>query len=91
MTCCILVPWQRSQHGTHSARGLCGPLNQLAAALAIQLLQDLVLERVQTSRWVHLTVDPHGRVQVQYPAPMPAGAKPCRLCASTGLGDARMG
>jgi hypothetical protein len=76
----------------HTQRaGSLHTLNQLAAALAIQLLQDLVVERVQTSLWVHLTVDPHGRVQVQYPSPVPPRATPCRLCASAGLGDVRIG
>jgi predicted dinucleotide-binding enzyme len=66
-------------------------LNQLAAAVGVQMLQDLVIERIQTSLWAHVMVDPHGRVQVQYPSPRPAGATPCRLCARAGLGDGRMG
>jgi len=79
-----------AQPGWHMQRaGSLRTLNQLAAALGIQLLQDLVVERVQTSLWAHATVDPHGRVQVQYPSPpRAAGATPCRLCTRAGLGDA---
>jgi len=78
--------WHRQRAGSLRT------LNQRAAALGIQMLQDLVVERVQTSLWAHLTVDPHGWVQVQYPSPpRPAGATPCRLCARAGLGDSRVG
>jgi predicted dinucleotide-binding enzyme len=64
-------------------------LNQLAAAVGIQLLQDLVAERVHISTWAHLTVDAAGRLTVQYPPPPPPhDAAPCPLCARAGWGDA---
>jgi hypothetical protein len=67
-------------------------LNQLAAALGVQMLQDLVAERLQASTWAHVEFDQAGHVAVQYPAtPEPAAGAPCALCAKAGLGDEGLG
>lgn len=78
--------WRRQRAGSLRT------LNQLAAALGVQMLQDLVAERLQTSTWAHAEFDEAGRLAVEYP-PMqqPAGAEGCALCAKAGLGDEGLG
>ncbi|MCS7221806.1 MAG: ThiF family adenylyltransferase [Anaerolineae bacterium] len=61
-------------------------LNQLAVGLGMQMLQDLVAERLQASIWAHLEFDLAGRLQVTYPQPSGEVAS-CPLCARAGLGD----
>ncbi|MFQ5857644.1 MAG: ThiF family adenylyltransferase [Anaerolineae bacterium] len=78
--------WRRQRAGSLRT------LNQLAAALGVQMLQDLVAERLRTSTWTHVEFDEVGRLAVEYP-PMqqPAGADDCALCAKAGLGDEGLG
>lgn len=79
-----------AQPAWHQQRaGSLRTLNQLAAAVGVQLLQDLVAERVQASTWAHLTVNAAGHLTVEYPSPPPPhAAPPCPLCARAGWGDA---
>jgi hypothetical protein len=63
-------------------------LNQLAAALAVRLLEDLVAERIQGSIWARVDVNEAGRVAVDYPlGEPPPASRECPLCAKAGLGD----
>lgn len=63
-------------------------LNQLAAALSVQMIQDLVAERLRTSTWAQAEFDEAGHLHVQYPPLLPpADSPPCALCAKAGLGD----
>lgn len=48
--------WNRQRAGSLRS------LNQLAAALGVQMLQDLVAERIQASTWAHLEFDNAGRL-----------------------------
>lgn len=60
-------------------------LNELAVGTALQMLQDLMGERIHGSIWARLEIDPEGRISVRYPAPTRDPA--CRLCAKSGWGD----
>jgi predicted dinucleotide-binding enzyme len=63
-------------------------LNQFAASLGVQMLQDLVAERITATRWAQLECDDAGQVRVNYPAlPRRTEAAPCALCVKAGLGD----
>lgn len=73
--------WRRQRAGSLRT------LNQLAVGLGIQMLQDLVAERLRASTWAHIEFDPAGRLQVTYPQPS-GEPTPCPLCARAGLGDA---
>lgn len=67
-------------------------LNQIAAALTIQMLQDLVAERLQSSTWAHVEFNEDGHLAVSYPPVQPlAGTTACALCAKAGLGDEGLG
>jgi len=74
--------WQAERAGSlHS-------LNQLSAAIALRLLEDLVAERIRDSVWAHLEFDAHGRLSVSYPSPAPAdGSQPCPMCRWSASGD----
>lgn len=62
-------------------------LNQLAVALGVQMLQDLVSERLPGSIWARAEFDDAGRLAVRYPPPVPGASAACALCARAGLGD----
>lgn len=63
-------------------------VNQLAAALGVQMLQDLVAERLQASTWAHVEFDEVGHLTVHYPPTQrPSDSSTCALCAKAGLGD----
>ena len=63
-------------------------LNQVAAAVALRLLEDFVGERVQQSTWVHVEFDLSGRLSVTYPdTARRSGAEGCPLCALSCLGE----
>jgi hypothetical protein len=63
-------------------------LNQLAAALGVQMLQDLVAERLEASTWAQVNFDEAGRLRVLYPQAPPTPDPPaCALCAKAGQGD----
>lgn len=62
-------------------------LNQIAAAIGVQMLQDLILHRIRTSTWAHVEVDDTGRMTVAYPSPPQRGTSCCVLCTKAGLGD----
>jgi hypothetical protein len=61
-------------------------LNQVAAGLGLQQLQDLAAGRVARSQWLEMEVNPAGQAVLSYP-PLPAAAG-CPLCARSGEGDA---
>jgi len=64
-------------------------LNQVAAGIGVQMVQDLVAERLQGSTWAHVEFDGAGHLAVSYPpAQPPDDAAACALCAKAGLGDA---
>jgi hypothetical protein len=66
--------------------GSLGSLNQLAVALAVQMVQDLVADRLRTTTWAQLLIDDAGQLVVGYPRPdLREGA--CGLCPRAGLGD----
>jgi len=62
-------------------------LNQLAASVAVRLLEDTVGERVGGSTWAHMEFDDRGRLSVTYPLPGTATGEPCPLCALSGRGE----
>lgn len=75
--------WRQQRAGSLTA------INQLAAAVGLQMLQDLVAARIQASLWAHLSFDEAGRLSVQYPTTLSAPHEAaCTLCARAGLGDA---
>ena len=76
--------WRRQRAGSLRT------LNQLAAALGIQMLQDLVAERLRASTWAQVEISDTGQLSVQYP-PSLTPARGCALCAKAGLGDAGLG
>src|SRR5206468_615781 len=74
--------WHRERAGSLRS------LNQIAAGLGVQMLQDLVAERIQSSLWAHIECDDTGRFRISYPASGPEGNASCPLCAKAGEGDA---
>jgi hypothetical protein len=64
-------------------------LNELAVASGIQMFQDLVVERIQSSTWLRLEIHEVGRLTVRYPEVVPSTGNlaRCPLCARSGLGD----
>ena len=75
------VNWQPQRAGSLRS------LNQVAAGIAVQMLQDLVAERIHASLWAHLECDNAGSFSVTYPASAPQ-ATSCPLCAKAGEGEA---
>lgn len=75
----------------HQRAGSLRTLNQLAAAVAVQMLQDLVAERLEGSAWMHAEFAEAGHLTVTYPATGQAGSPDCALCAKAGLGDEGLG
>jgi hypothetical protein len=63
-------------------------LNQLAAMLGVQMLQDLVAERIAATTWAQIECNEMGQVAVNYPAVRQQREQTaCALCAKAGLGD----
>ena len=56
--------------------------------LGVQMLQDLVAGRIQSSLWAHIECDDAGRFTISYPASGREGNGSCPLCAKAGEGDA---
>ncbi len=83
-------PWAapRADWRGHRAGSLAA-LNQMAVALGVRMLQDLVAGRLGGSAWARLEFDGRGRLAVDYPGTggTPPGARPCALCARAGRGD----
>jgi molybdopterin/thiamine biosynthesis adenylyltransferase len=74
--------WQQQRAGSLRT------LNQLAAALGVQMLQDLVAERIAVTTWTRIECDDIGQLAVNYPAVRRQSVQvPCALCAKAGLGD----
>jgi hypothetical protein len=74
------IGWQAQRAGSLRS------LNQIAAGFAVQMLQDLVAERIQNSLWAHIECDNSGRFSIAYPAFSTTNPS-CPLCAKTGQGD----
>lgn len=87
-----LAALQNRQRQWHTQRaGSLRMLNQPAVGLGLQMLQNLVAERLRASTWAHIEFDAAGRLQVTYPQPPSSGqSASCPLCARAGLGDARL-
>jgi hypothetical protein len=69
--------------------GSLASLNQLAVALRVQILLDLVAERLTSSTWAQVEFDDEGHLAVRYPMTGgTSGPSPCPLCARAGLGGA---
>jgi hypothetical protein len=78
--------WRQQRAGSLST------LNQLASSVGVQMLLDLVAERITDSRWARIEFADDGRLAVQYPAVQQANDTPsCLLCAKAGLGDDGLG
>lgn len=75
------VSWRQQRAGSLRT------LNQIAAGLAVQMLQDLVAERIQSSIWAQVELDEAGHLEVRYPPIQPTSSSECPLCAKAGLGD----
>lgn len=77
--------WSRQRAGSLRS------LNQLAAGLAVRMLEDAVAGTLESSTWAHVEYSSQGRCSVQYPDPAPppppSVAGGCLLCAKAGLGD----
>lgn len=78
--------WRRQRSGSLRT------VNQLAAAVAVHLLQELIAERIGRSVWAHVEFDEAGRFTVHYPSTQyPPNLSSCALCAKAGLGDVGLG
>jgi hypothetical protein len=75
-----------SSVGERRRQGSLRSLNQLAAAVAMRMLEELVTEAISTTTWAHLQYDVNGRFAVWYPE-APTAVESCALCARAGLGD----
>jgi hypothetical protein len=88
--CNLRLPHNLKEEWRQQRAGSLRTLNQIAAHIGVQMLQDLVAERLQTSTWAHVEFDDVGRLTVSYPNPkVPDGT--CALCAKAGLGDEGLG
>jgi hypothetical protein len=79
--------------GTAGLRGRAGSLsslNQIAAGVAVRLLEDLVTERIADSTWIQVEVDDAGSMIMRYPEPLRPSTRSgrCEGCARASLGDA---
>ncbi|MGH8549014.1 MAG: HesA/MoeB/ThiF family protein [Methylococcales bacterium] len=73
------------EHWQNRRAGSLRSMNQIAAGIAVQLLQDLVAERIHDSTWVHIEFGSDGRINVTYPEP--SRNTRCSVCAHSGQGD----
>jgi hypothetical protein len=73
--------WRRQRAGSLRS------LNQMAAGLGLQLLQDLASGVVPGSRWARLEVDDTGRLTVLEPRSGTGSGRLCEWCARAGRGD----
>jgi hypothetical protein len=73
--------WRRQRAGS------LRDLNQMATAVGVQMLQDLVCERIRESIWARVEFDDAGRMRVDYPTVQGSGSQGCALCSKAGLGD----
>jgi hypothetical protein len=64
--------------------GSLGSLNRVAVGIALRLLEDLYLGRIEDSRWLRCEWSEDGRVEIREPSPGPGG---CDLCREPGRGD----
>ncbi len=63
-------------------------LNMMAVSVGVQLLCDLVAERVRNSRWVRLEYDENGTLTVQrVDRSKTETSSQCPLCAKAGMGE----
>ncbi|MGE0821742.1 MAG: hypothetical protein AB7P18_06465 [Candidatus Binatia bacterium] len=82
----------QSEEWWQQRAGSLRTLNQIAAHTGVQMLQDLVAERIADSRWARLEFDDAGRMTVVYLLTSQSDtASPCRLCAKAGSGNAELG
>jgi len=78
---------QQEQWWTRRSGSLC-TLNMMAVSVGVQLLCDLVAERVRDSRWMRLEYDESGALTVQQVDRREAQApSQCPLCAKAGMGE----
>jgi hypothetical protein len=74
---------------TRKRAGSLRSLNQMAAALAVRLLEDLVTRRVNGSVWARVAFAEDGVASVSYPLAGESVALhgSCQLCARAGFGE----
>jgi len=76
-------------HWNRQRAGSLASLNQLAAALGLRMLEDLVAERITRSLWGQISFTADGRMEVLYPS---LNEDPgCLLCRRAGAGDEAFG
>lgn len=73
------MPWRQQRAGSSRA------LNQTVSHLGLLQVQDVILERLDQSQWLHLELDNHGLPTIQSIDP-PANPV-CPLCQRFGEGD----
>ncbi len=62
-------------------------LNMLAASVAVQMLCDLLAERLQSTTWMQLQYDRSGALHIEHTARQtPVAADYCPLCQRSGFG-----
>jgi hypothetical protein len=74
------VPWNEQRAGSLQS------LNRMAVALALRMLEDLVVGRIQRSTWVQCDFDAEGMPSFAFPRGAANAA--CELCPRAGEGDA---
>lgn len=80
-------PRDLQRNWSQQRAGSLRTLNQLAAALGVQMLQDMVAERLQASTWARIEFNRAGHLTVHYPPMQHINSRNCALCAKAGLGD----
>jgi molybdopterin/thiamine biosynthesis adenylyltransferase len=73
------IPWHQQRAGSSRA------LNQVVSHLGLLQIQELITERLEQSRWLHLEVDSNGLPTIQSIDPPVFSA--CPLCRRFGEGD----
>jgi hypothetical protein len=91
----LSVEAEEAFHGGRDWRleraGSLASLNQLAAAIGLRLIEDLVGEHLRTSAWVHVEFTPQGRLEVRQSEGEPWGRPSCAVCSLAGAGEDALG
>lgn len=71
--------------------GSLASLNHVAAGIGVQMLLDLVAERITGTTWAQIEADDMGRFSIEHPIVERARDDRCPVCSRAGLGSDDLG